>query len=388
MQFTLFHLMPWPYLPGDFIDRESSAWVTYSNSNFDPERGRELYERYISELVAGEELGFDVISVNEHHQTAYGLMPSPNLVAMALVQRTRAVKIAVMGNAIPLHDHPLRVVEEIGMLDLMSGGRIISGLVRGIGPEYHTFGVNPAYSEDRFREAHDLMIAAWTRPGPFSWDGEHYQVRYVNPWPLPLQKPHPPIWIPTQGSTSTLRWVAENDHSLFQTFAPLEQIERTSAAFRQFVAEYGHQPDPMKMGWSLPVYVGKDDETAMAEIAPHVEYLYRELVHRPFQGFLPPGYVARESFTKVMQTRGAISSERPTAELLDSRSQIIVGGPETVARRLREAAERTGVGILAPLLQVGTMNAELTRASTLRFAEHVMPKLREFVPEAAVSARP
>jgi alkanesulfonate monooxygenase SsuD/methylene tetrahydromethanopterin reductase-like flavin-dependent oxidoreductase (luciferase family) len=199
MNFVAFHLMPWPYLPPDFAEREDSAWVTYSNANFDPERGRELYERYLDELVSCEDLGFDAIAVNEHHQTAYGLMPSPNLVAMNLVTRTKNVRIAILGNAIPLRDHPLRVVEEVAMLDVMSGGRINCGIVRGLGAEYHSFGINPVHSQERFFEAHDLMIAAWTRPGPFEWEGKHYQFKYVNPWPRPIQDPHPPIWLPTQG---------------------------------------------------------------------------------------------------------------------------------------------------------------------------------------------
>jgi len=381
MQIAMFHLMPWPFLPSDFLEKEESAWVTYSNAHFDADRGRELYERYLSDLVSAEALGFDIVCVNEHHQTAYGLMPSPNLVAMALVQRTNEIRIAVMGNALPLRDHPLRVVEEISMLDVMSGGRIINGLVRGIGPEYHTFGVNPAASEERFRESHDLMMAAWTRPGPFAWSGEHYPTRYVNPWPRPLQSPHPPTWIPTQGSTSTLRWVAEHDYTLFQTFASASQVADTSRRYRGFLAELGHEADPFKMGRSVPVYVGKDDESALEEVAPHVEYLYRELVHRPFQGFLPPGYVARDSYAHVLATRGAISAERPSAALLNERSQIIVGSAETVLRRLKETSADAGTGVLAANFQIGTLGEQQTRASVERFAEHVLPGLKEFVPD-------
>src|SRR5262245_16324353 len=124
MRFAVFHLMPWPYLPDDFLDREPSAWVTYSNANFDPQRGRDLYQTYSNQIGNSEQLGFDAVCVNEHHQTAYGLMPSPNLVAMAIVQRTSTIKVAMLGNAIPLRDHPLRVAEEVAMLDVMSGGRI------------------------------------------------------------------------------------------------------------------------------------------------------------------------------------------------------------------------------------------------------------------------
>ncbi len=94
------------------------------------------------------------------------------------------------------------------MIDVISGGRLISGFVRGIGAEYHTFGVNPTFSHDRFHEAHDLIVRAWTEPGPFAFQGRHYRVNYVNLWPRPYQKPHPPIWIPSQGSKETIDWAS------------------------------------------------------------------------------------------------------------------------------------------------------------------------------------
>ena len=125
------------------------------------------------------------VAVNEHHQTAYGLMPSPIVTASALARRTKNVKIAILGSALPLRSHPLTVAEEHAMIDVISGGRLISGFVRGIGAEYHTFGVNPTFSHDRFHEAHDLIVRAWTEPGPFAFQGQHYKVQYVNLWPRP-----------------------------------------------------------------------------------------------------------------------------------------------------------------------------------------------------------
>jgi alkanesulfonate monooxygenase SsuD/methylene tetrahydromethanopterin reductase-like flavin-dependent oxidoreductase (luciferase family) len=101
--------MPWPYLPADFNDRYDSAWVWLPNSLYDPVKGHDLYREYINILAYADELGFDGICVNEHHQNAYGLMPSPNVIAGALTQRTRHCKIAVVGNALPLYNPPLRV---------------------------------------------------------------------------------------------------------------------------------------------------------------------------------------------------------------------------------------------------------------------------------------
>src|SRR5437667_324924 len=94
-------------------------------------------------------------------------MPSPNVIAGALTQRTRNARIAVIGNALPLYNPPLRVAEEFAMLDVMSGGRLVAGMVIGGGPEYYSYQVNPTHARERFREALDLIIKAWTQPGPF-----------------------------------------------------------------------------------------------------------------------------------------------------------------------------------------------------------------------------
>jgi Coenzyme F420-dependent N5,N10-methylene tetrahydromethanopterin reductase and related flavin-dependent oxidoreductases len=134
------------------------------NTYFDPKKGHELYNRYLDELELAAELGFDGISVNEHHQNAYGLMPSPVVMAAALARRTKHAKIAILGNAFCLREHPLTLAEEHAMLDCITGGRLITGMVRGIGAEYYSMGANPAFSHARFQEAHDLVVQSWTAP--------------------------------------------------------------------------------------------------------------------------------------------------------------------------------------------------------------------------------
>jgi hypothetical protein len=175
-----FHLMP--YRPLDLAEaaKHRSPWVVLPNRLYDPVKGAEEYARHIDALVYAEELGFDAIGVNEHHQTAYGLMPAPNLIASALIQRTKTIKIAILGRALPLVNNPIYIAEEFAMLDNLSKGRIIAGFVRGIGSEYHSSGTNPYFSHERFHEAHDLIIRAWTEPGPFAFDGDHFSLRYVN----------------------------------------------------------------------------------------------------------------------------------------------------------------------------------------------------------------
>ena len=200
MKFTFFHLMP--YRPLDMAERHkhrAGLGGAAEQRCTTRRRAPRNTSPIIDQLAYAEELGFDVIAVNEHHQTAYGMMPAPNLIASALIQRTKKVKIAIVGRALPLVNNPINIAEEFAMLDNLSKGRIITGFVRGIGNEYHATGINPYFSHERFQEAHDLIVAAWTRPGPFEFEGEHYNLRYVNLWPRPYQTPHPPIWIPSHG---------------------------------------------------------------------------------------------------------------------------------------------------------------------------------------------
>ena len=221
MLFCYFHLMPYIHMPEDYLEKHDSSWATLPNHYYNPELGHELYNAYLDILERADELGFDAICVNEHHQTCYGLMPAPNIIAAALARRTSRAKIAILGNAINLRNHPLRVAEEVAMLDVITQGRIISGVVRGIGTEFTAFSMDPTTSRDRFYEALDLIIRAWTEPGPFAFEGKHYNFRCVNTWPRPFQKPYPPIWMPSMGSAETISFAAPKPAPLHPDLQPL-----------------------------------------------------------------------------------------------------------------------------------------------------------------------
>src|SRR5919204_380263 len=143
---------------------------------------------------------------------------------VVLVRRTSRAKIAILGNGLPLRENPLRIAEEIAMLDVASAGRVISGFVRGISAEYFSTGINPTHSRERFYEAAELILRAWTEPGPFAFDGKYYRYPYVNPWPRPLQKPHPPVWCPSQGSSETVEWASRRRFPYLMVFTPIKRI--------------------------------------------------------------------------------------------------------------------------------------------------------------------
>ena len=158
MKFTWFNLMPWPYLPDDFREKHRSVWVDLPNRMYEPELGHIAYHQYLDQLEYAEKVGFDGIGVNEHHANAYGLMPSPNIIASALTQRTTRSKIVVLGNLIPLHLNPLRIAEEYAMIDMMSRGRLIAGFAIGGGPEAFNSNQSSAKSRRRYWEAIDLVV--------------------------------------------------------------------------------------------------------------------------------------------------------------------------------------------------------------------------------------
>ncbi|MGA8229376.1 MAG: LLM class flavin-dependent oxidoreductase, partial [Xanthobacteraceae bacterium] len=291
MKFYMIHLMPFADLDLSSDKHYNSAWVTLPNTYYDPQKGAKLYNRYIDELVLADELGFDGVCCNEHHQNAYGLMPIPGVIAGALVRETKRCHVAVLGRALPLLTYPLSVAEEYAMLDNISNGRLIAGFVRGIGAEYHSTGVNPAESHDRFHEAHDLILQAWTRPGPFAFEGKYYHFQYVNTWPRPVQQPHPPIWIPSQGSRETIEWASHpsRKYTYLQTFSPVDQLARFMAMYQQQAEKYGYQASPQQLGWATPVYVSDSDEAARREARPHIEAFYNKFLKMPVEMLLPPG---------------------------------------------------------------------------------------------------
>ena len=380
MDVLLFHLMPYADLDLESAGRYPTAWGVLPNSLYDPRKGHALYNRFLDELELGEALGFDGLCVNEHHQTAYGLMPSPTVTASALARRTSRARIAILGSALPLRNNPLTVAEEHAMIDNITGGRLISGFVRGIGAEYHISGVNPTFSHDRFHEAHDLIVRAWTEPGPFEYHSEHYHFSYVNVWPRPYQQPHPPIWIPSQGSRETIEFAADPAHryTYLQTFSPVKAVARYLALYRDVAQQrYGYAASPAQLGWAVPVYVGDTDQSALAEAGEHMENFRNVFLKMPLEMLLPPGYTSRESM------KGMLSAKANLAERIDAKRAVelglfICGDARSVRETLLQHARDIGFGRLLVMLQFGTLPAELTRRNMERFAESVMPALHRF----------
>lgn len=388
VQLFCWHFMAYPYLPPDFDQKYDTGWVTVPNTLWDRDKTRGLFQEYIDQLAYGEELGFDGLVLNEHHQNIYGLMPSPNIIASALTQRTRKAKICVLGSLLPLFMNPLRVAEEYAMIDSMSDGRLIAGFAVGGGPEAFNYDVPQPQARTQYWEAIDLIRRAWTEPGPFRHEGKHYPMRYVNLWPLPQQRPHPPIWIPGALSIETMEEVAKRGFDYFLSSRAHGAATRQAAQrFAGIIKSYGGRFHPFRMGILLSVYVSETDEQAKAESQESIWYWLRNCLkgHLRREGrtlTFGPGVPS----TSVRSWEAYVKNADPGAKMLgdvadwdelDQWGSITYGSPQTVREKLWKLIEQAGVGNLMIQFHFGNMKPELVRKSMRLFATEVAPYLRK-----------
>jgi alkanesulfonate monooxygenase SsuD/methylene tetrahydromethanopterin reductase-like flavin-dependent oxidoreductase (luciferase family) len=378
MKFYFIHLMPYADLDLDAPDKYNSSWVTLPNSYYDPKKGHQLYNRYLDELEMADPLGFDGICVNEHHSNAYGMMPQPGVFAGMLARRTKNVKIAVLGRALPLLNNPITVAEEYAILDNVTGGRLIAGFVRGIGAEYYSWNSNPALSHDKFHEAHDLIVQAWTQPGPSTFEGKYYNFDYVNLWPRPYQEPHPPIWIPSQGSTETIEWASHPSrrYTYLQTFSPIAALKKYMKQYKDTAADYGWEAGPENLGWATPIYVAETDEIAYREAKPHIENFYQKFLRMPLEMLLPPGYLSLKSMQGVMAAKAQMTGGAKDIDAVMAAGMFLCGSPKTIRDKLKHYQKEIGFGTVISMLQFATLPADLTKKNIELYAKEVIAPLR------------
>jgi alkanesulfonate monooxygenase SsuD/methylene tetrahydromethanopterin reductase-like flavin-dependent oxidoreductase (luciferase family) len=383
MKVNWFHLMPYPYLPDDFKEKYRSVWVDVPSELYDPEKGHVVYNDYLDELEFAEKAGFDGLCVNEHHANAYGLMPSPNLMAAALTRRTSQSALIVLGNSIALYNPPVRVAEEFAMLDVMSGGRLVAGFPVGSSMDTNfAYGESPVALRDKYREAHDLIIQSWTRPDPFSFNGKYTQLRYVNIWPRPLQKPHPPIWIPGGGSIETWDWCLDNDYCYcYLSYYGYKRGKEVLDGFWEVVDQRGIDANPYRVGFLQLVGVADTDAEAERISGPHADYFYNRCLH-VYEGFADaPGYRTTATLRRGFKPQFGLAAAKARANLtfkdFVDQGYVIAGSPSTVREQLGEAMQSMRVGHLMVLCHFGNMPPEVTQRNTELFAKEVMPYMKQ-----------
>jgi alkanesulfonate monooxygenase SsuD/methylene tetrahydromethanopterin reductase-like flavin-dependent oxidoreductase (luciferase family) len=266
--------------------------------------------------------------LNEHHNAPFCMQAKCNVFASILAAMTKRVKLVLLGNPLPLADNPVRLAEELSMIDMISRGRLVSGFVRGGGQEQLAAGVNPAYNRERFEEAHELIVRAWTQQGPFRWEGTHYQHRVVNPWAVPLQKPHPRVWIPGVVSKETIVWAARHRYPYIALSTAIDATKKIWELYDSVAAEAGYTSGPENRGYLQRCHVAETEEKAM-ENARQFMWMQGDSPVSPIRC----GRARRATFSPSYR-KAFVGTRLPPVNPLRSafgtRSAVIAGTPKTV----------------------------------------------------------
>ncbi|MFE3059533.1 LLM class flavin-dependent oxidoreductase [Nocardia sp. NPDC059239] len=378
LEFYLFNNGSYPYVPRAVETDRKSLFVSTPNSMYRPLRGQQVLSEYVDTLVHAEHLGFDGVLTTEQHNGPIGLSSAAMQTAGWVAARTSNIRVGAVGPILNAYASPMRLVEEVNVLDTLSGGRFILGLPMGIGMQYHSYGVtNPAEARGRYREALNLMLRAWTEDGPFEHRGEYFHIPYVNPWPRQMQTPHPEVWIPAAGSRETLELCAEKRLAYQAVNVPWPVLEKNTALFRELCRDVGYEADPRQTVAVVNLHVAETDEKAREEMEPHLMWVFQNFLKSHFYDSFPPGHVSTASLSGMM--RGGYRSKEvadTTWEEAVADHTLIAGSPDTVAEKLEFVAQRLQAGRVIVIADQSTMPTWLVRKSLGLLAEEVMPRFR------------
>jgi alkanesulfonate monooxygenase SsuD/methylene tetrahydromethanopterin reductase-like flavin-dependent oxidoreductase (luciferase family) len=385
MKFHWFAEATYDDLPEQFPQRHPSVMVDLPMSLVDSRRVGEHYRMFIRLMQQADTLGWDGLAVNEHHQTTFAMTPSPNLLAASLAGTTENAAILIIGDSLALYNPPVRVAEEMAYLDCLSGGRVIAGMVFGTPMDTaFTYGVSPAELRERFHEARELIIRAWTEPDVFAFNGKYTQLRYVNTLPRPIQQ-CPPIWVPGSGSLETWDLVLDEGYCYgYLSFFGLANARPIVKGFWERVAERGIEPNPNRMAFTQIICVADSDDEAEREYEEAVKYFFTRQ-KAPLHYAAPPGYMTIASQREALRRERGVSAEdrrrAASGEMgfweYDEQGFIVAGTPERVRQRLTELATELRVGQLITCMHMGNLPEETAAKNNHLFGTQVAPHLRE-----------
>jgi len=353
---------------------------------FDPKVAVRTYAEHLGAWEEMERLGYDGVGFNEHHTSPYGLMNSPNLMAAAAAQRTTKLKLLMYGNLLPLHD-PLRLAEELAMLDCLSGGRTVSGFARGIPREHNVYKVPLRDSRARFEEAWEIIRRAWTEE-VFSYRGRFWSYENVAIWPRPVQQPHPPVWTPVTGSKETIEWAGRHDIPITPGLLPIRGVrEDIIRYYAKCLAANGHRLTPDHLIIQASAYVADSKAQAVKEAAPYLLYFNRTLFSHGniTEASLQrdAGYLSSASYDYMRpENLRFVSGERERyrdmtlADIEREAEHWPFGTADEVAERLIEAADHAGASTVLINMNRGAMPNEMFVEQLRRFAGKVLPALQ------------
>jgi alkanesulfonate monooxygenase SsuD/methylene tetrahydromethanopterin reductase-like flavin-dependent oxidoreductase (luciferase family) len=283
------------------------------------------------------------------------------------------------GSTLPSTTPPTRIAEEYAMLDCISGGRLVAGFPTGL-PSDATISnaVVPVEQRGRYREALALVTKAWSAKEIFAWNGKHYQLGMVNLWPRPIQQPHPPIWIPGAGLSSTADYVVGLDHCFCHlSYHGAKNATAVSDRYWELVASKGRDDNPYRYSFLQLIGVGETDAEAEDLYAKHAEYFFHKLLYTPSYYQAIPGCLDYNGMVQALHhnPRADFNLRELKAKDFYDRGFVIVGSPKTVREQLMDGVKRLRIGHLLSLLHFGSMPTELCKKNIDLFAREVLPHL-------------
>lgn len=332
---------------------------------YDPDVGAQTFQSTIERLAFVEDLGFDWVSFSEHHYGARILSPSPIVMASHIAAHLHKVKIAVLGPIIPLNN-PVRVAEEFAMLDNLTQGRLVVGLLRGTTNEYLVYGVKPEEARETTTEGMELILKAWTEPYPFGWEGCHFQYRTVSVWPRPLQQPYPPTYS-LGTSRESCEFAARNRLGLGVSFGPFEAMRQATHYYREQCTLYGWEPTPEQIIYRGNILLADSDAEAQEAL---------QLRQRHAEPPFPMRPAVRDALAKL-DSRNIAGVPRP-AFRDGALPTNFVGSPDTVVKQIQQCRDEVGAGVIDLAFQGAAADDPdgVMRALEL-FGKEVLPRIRE-----------
>ena len=380
MRYWFFTEAAYPDLPPE--STYESVRVTLPNRLMDPERAACWWDDYLAEWQAADELGLDIM-VNEHHGTATCMNSCVPLTAAVLARTTRQARILILCNPIANRRDPIRVAEEMAMLDIFSRGRLEVGLVRGVPYEVAAMNSKPVAMGERMWEAHDVIKLAWTaNDGPVHWQGKYFEHRNINIWPRTYQQPHPPIWVTTLSEFGA-RPIGAHGYVVATFLTGVENTISVFNGYRDGWAAKRDEPVPAdRLAYAGLVHVGETDEDGLAGAEKLLWYITSNKSAPQFVD--PPGY--RPVFARQMLARGInpTSLKGLTPEQLVERGVLFAGCATTVAEQIVAFQDKVGqFGHFLVMGQSGHMTREETISSMTRLAQEVRPLVEQKTSETA-----
>src|SRR5215469_5647201 len=331
---------------------------------YDPDAGAQAYRGMIGRVQLVEELGFDWVSLSEHHYSPRILTPNIVVSGSYIAARAKRIKIALLGPIVS-QSNPVQVAEEAAMLDTLSEGRLVFGMLRGTTNEYLTFDLNPDEARERTSEAMELVLKAWTEPQPFGWQGRHFNFRTVSVWPRPLQQPLPPTYA-LGTSRESCDLAARHHLGLGVSYAPFEVVAKSTRYYREECARYGWEPTPEQMLYRANILLAETDDAAHALLEKQ----------RNGRAAFPMRAGVRDALLKL-DSRNVAGEPRtpPVGGVLPT---SFYGGPDTVVEQIKRCREEVGVGVLDLAFQnPGAADTGRLMQSLELFAEKVLPRIRD-----------